>query len=160
MLDMTRIAENAYFIQQREQGYADRSIASLVREICSYTDGATFSGKKDALVNIGGFLAVNDKEIFEEASNLVVVYEGLHTYGGLAGRDMEAMAVGIKESVHDEHMKARIGQVMYLGENYRKPESRSYCRLEARHLHRCQTLSSAPDAGSVSCTGSGGGIVR
>ncbi|MCC7149715.1 MAG: tyrosine phenol-lyase [Saprospiraceae bacterium] len=116
MLDMTRIAENAYFIQQREQGYADRSIASLVREICSYTDGATFSGKKDALVNIGGFLAVNDKEIFEEASNLVVVYEGLHTYGGLAGRDMEAMAVGIKESVHDEHMKARIGQVMYLGE--------------------------------------------
>ncbi|KXK21695.1 MAG: L-cysteine desulfhydrase [Candidatus Parvibacillus calidus] len=116
MLDMTRIAENAYFIQQREQGYADRSIASLVREICSYTDGATFSGKKDALVNIGGFLAVNDKEIFEEASNLVVVYEGLHTYGGLAGRDMEAMAVGIKESVHDEHMKARIGQVIYLGE--------------------------------------------
>jgi tyrosine phenol-lyase len=116
MLDMTRIAENAYFIQQQEKGYARRGIASIVKEICSYTDGATFSGKKDALVNIGGFLAVNDHEVFEEASNLVVVYEGLHTYGGLAGRDMEAMAIGIEESVQDEHMKARIGQVFYLGE--------------------------------------------
>ena len=116
MLDMTRIAENAYFIQQREKGYARRSIASLVKEICSYTDGATFSGKKDALVNIGGFLALNDQQKFEEASNLVVVYEGLHTYGGLAGRDMEAMAIGIAESVDDDHMKARIGQVLYLGE--------------------------------------------
>ena len=120
MLDMTRIAENAYFIQQREKGYARRSVASLVKEICSYTDGATFSGKKDALVNIGGFLALNDKQKYEEASNLVVVYEGLHTYGGLAGRDMEAMAIGIGESVGDEHMKARIGQVIYLGEEMLK----------------------------------------
>jgi tyrosine phenol-lyase len=116
MLDMTRIAENAYFIQQHENGYAKKSIAAIVKEICTYTDGATFSGKKDALVNIGGFLAVNDKKIYEEASNLVVVYEGLHTYGGLAGRDMEAMAIGIQESVQDDHMKARIGQVMYLGD--------------------------------------------
>lgn len=116
MLDMTRIAENAYFIQQQEKGYARKSIAAIVKEICSYTDGATFSGKKDALVNIGGFLAVNDKDIYEEASNLVVVYEGLHTYGGLAGRDMEAMAIGIEESVQDDHMKARIGQVLYLGD--------------------------------------------
>ncbi|MGV3530014.1 MAG: tyrosine phenol-lyase [Flavisolibacter sp.] len=116
ILDMTRIAENAYFIQQRESGYAHQSVATIVKEICSYTDGATFSGKKDALVNIGGFLALNDKEKYEEASNLVVVYEGLHTYGGLAGRDMEAMAIGIKESVNDAHMKARIGQVEYLGE--------------------------------------------
>ena len=115
MLDMTRIAENAWFIQQREKGYSRRSVASLVKEICSYTDGATFSGKKDALVNIGGFLVLNDKEKFEEASNLVVVYEGLHTYGGLAGRDMEAMAIGIVESVQDDHMDARIGQVLYLG---------------------------------------------
>lgn len=116
MLDMTRIAENAYFIQQQEDGYKRRGIASIVKEMCSYTDGATFSGKKDALVNIGGFLAVNDQEVFEEASNLVVVYEGLHTYGGLAGRDMEAMAIGIEESVQDDHMKARIGQVVYLGD--------------------------------------------
>ncbi len=116
MLDMTRIAENAFFIQQREKGYSRKSVAAIVKEICNLTDGATFSGKKDALVNIGGFLAVNDQEIFEEASNLVVVYEGLHTYGGLAGRDMEAMAIGIEESVQDEHMKARIGQVQYLGD--------------------------------------------
>jgi len=122
MLDMTRIAENAFFIQQHEKGFAKKSVASIVKEICSYTDGATFSGKKDALVNIGGFLAVNDKDIFEEASNLVVVYEGLHTYGGLAGRDMEAMAIGIAESVQDEHMKARIGQVQYLGDKLLEAE--------------------------------------
>lgn len=116
ILDMTRVAENAFFIQQKEEGYAKHSIRSIVKEICSYTDGATMSAKKDALVNIGGFLALNDKDAYEEASNLVVVYEGLHTYGGLAGRDMEAMAIGIEESVSDAHMKARIGQVIYLGE--------------------------------------------
>lgn len=116
ILDMTRVAENAWFIQQREKAYANRSIRSIVKEICSYTDGATMSAKKDALVNIGGFLAINDPVAFEEACNLVVVYEGLHTYGGLAGRDMEAMAIGIEESVDDNHMDARIGQVMYLGE--------------------------------------------
>ena len=115
ILDMTRIAENAYFIQLREPGYEQRSIKSIVKEICSYTDGATMSAKKDALVNIGGFLALNDADDYEEASNLVVVYEGLHTYGGLAGRDMEAMAIGIKESISDQHIKARIGQVIYLG---------------------------------------------
>lgn len=116
MLDMTRIAENAYFIQKNEKGYANKSIAEIVKEMCSYTDGATFSGKKDALVNIGGFLALNDKNLYEEASNMVVVYEGLHTYGGMSGRDMEAMAIGIEESVQNEHMQARIGQVQYLGD--------------------------------------------
>ncbi len=114
--DMTRVAENAFFIQQREKGYADKTIKEIVKEICSYTDGATMSAKKDALVNIGGFLAVNDWDVFEEARNMVVVYEGLHTYGGLAGRDMEAMAIGIGESVGDDHIKARVGQVIYLGE--------------------------------------------
>ncbi len=114
--DMTRVAENAYFIQQREPGYQQKSIREIVREICDHTDGATMSAKKDALVNIGGFMATNDPEVFEEARNLVVVYEGLHTYGGLAGRDMEAMAVGIKESLDDNHQHARIGQVLYLGD--------------------------------------------
>ncbi len=114
--DMTRVAENAYFIQQKEKGYQHKTIAEIVKEICSLTDGATMSAKKDALVNIGGFLAVNDWDVFEEARNLVVVYEGLHTYGGLAGRDMEAMAIGIGESVSDEHIHARVGQVIYLGE--------------------------------------------
>ncbi len=114
--DMTRVAENAYFIQQREKGYQKKSIKEIVKEICSLTDGATMSAKKDALVNIGGFLATNEWDVFEEARNLVVVYEGLHTYGGLAGRDMEAMAIGIEESLDDFHQRARVGQVEYLGE--------------------------------------------
>jgi len=113
--DMTRVAENAYFIQQREKGYQNVSVKDIVKEICSLTDGATMSAKKDALVNIGGFLAINDWDIFEEARNLVVAFEGLHTYGGIAGRDMEAIAVGIAESVSDAHQKARVGQVEYLG---------------------------------------------
>jgi tyrosine phenol-lyase len=117
ILDMTRVAENAYFIQQREKGNATKPIATIVKEICSLTDGATMSAKKDALVNIGGFLALNDKNVFEEARNMVVIYEGLHTYGGLAGRDMEAMAIGIEESLSDSHMAARVGQVLYLGDN-------------------------------------------
>ncbi len=113
--DMTRVAENAYFIQQREKGYHEKSIQEIVKEICSLTDGATMSAKKDALVNIGGFMATNEWDVFEEARNMVVVYEGLHTYGGLAGRDMEAIAVGIVESLDDNHQRARIGQVEYLG---------------------------------------------
>ncbi|WP_322989527.1 tryptophanase, partial [Hoeflea sp.] len=115
--DMTRVAENAYFIQQREQGYADKSVREIVHEICRLTDGATMSSKKDAMVNIGGFLALNDEALYEKACNLVVVYEGLHTYGGMAGRDMEALAIGITESVDDEHIRARVGQVEYLGRN-------------------------------------------
>ncbi|GAB1448881.1 tyrosine phenol-lyase [Bacteroidota bacterium] len=113
--DMTRVAENAYFIQQREKGYQKKTIAEIVKEICSLTDGATMSAKKDALVNIGGFMATNEWDVFEEARNMVVVYEGLHTYGGLAGRDMEAMAIGIEESLNDHHQRARVGQVEYLG---------------------------------------------
>jgi len=116
ILDATRALENAFFIREREPGYADRTPAEILKELCSYTDGCTMSGKKDLLVNIGGFLAVNDDAIFEEARNLVVVYEGLHTYGGLAGRDLEAMARGIEEAVQLDHLRARIGQVVYVGE--------------------------------------------
>jgi tyrosine phenol-lyase len=115
-LDATRLMENAFFIQEREGGYADQPIAAIAHEFCSHTDGAWMSAKKDALVNIGGWLAVRDQSLFEELRNLVVVYEGLHTYGGLAGRDMEAMAIGIAESTQDDHMRARIGQVRYLAE--------------------------------------------
>ncbi|HEY4720995.1 MAG TPA: tyrosine phenol-lyase [Anaerolineae bacterium] len=115
-LDATRMMENAFFIQEREAGYADQSIAAILKELCGYTDGAWMSAKKDNLVNIGGWLAVNDNDLFEEIRNLVVVYEGLHTYGGLAGRDMEAMAIGIAEGVQDDHIRSRIGQVRYLGE--------------------------------------------
>jgi tyrosine phenol-lyase len=115
-LDATRMAENAYFIQQREPGYADTPIAAIVREFCACTDGAWMSGKKDNLVNIGGWLAVNDWALYEELRNLIVVYEGLHTYGGMAGRDMEAMAIGIEECLEDDYIRSRVGQVRYLGE--------------------------------------------
>lgn len=116
VLDATRAVENAYFIKTREEEYRDRSVAAILGEMCSYSDAATMSGKKDCLVNIGGFLALNEWDVFEEARNMVVVYEGLHTYGGLAGRDMEAMARGIEESVQEDHIRARIGQVEYVGQ--------------------------------------------
>jgi tyrosine phenol-lyase len=115
VLDATRAMENAWFIQQREEGYANKSVAEILKEFASYSDAATMSGKKDLLVNIGGFVAVNDRDLFEELRNMVVVYEGLHTYGGLAGRDLEAMARGMEEAVQDDHMAARIRQVAYLG---------------------------------------------
>ena len=114
--DATRVAENAYLIKEREPGHSNRSVAEIVREICSLTDGCTMSAKKDALVNIGGFLALNEWDVFEQCRNLVVVYEGLHTYGGMAGRDMEAVAIGLRESVEYDHIRARVGQVRYLGE--------------------------------------------
>lgn len=115
ILDATRAIENAYFIKQQEKGFENYSIAMILKEMCSYSDGCTMSGKKDLLVNIGGFLALNDWDIFEEARNMVVVYEGLHTYGGLSGRDMEAMSRGIEEAVSEDHIRARIGQVEYVG---------------------------------------------
>ncbi len=115
-LDATRMVENAFFIAEREPGYEGRPVAEILREFCSYTDGAWMSAKKDSLVNIGGWLALNDETLFEEASNLVIVFEGLHTYGGLAGRDMQALAIGIAESVSDDHIRSRIGQIRYLGD--------------------------------------------
>jgi tyrosine phenol-lyase len=116
MLDATRAVENAYFIQQREAGYEDRPIREILLEITSYSDGATVSSKKDNLVNIGGFLAVRDPELARRARAMLVAFEGLHTYGGMSGRDMEALAAGIREMVAtDDHARARIGQVEYLG---------------------------------------------
>jgi tyrosine phenol-lyase len=115
-LDATRMFENAFFIQQQEEGYADQPIAEILKEFCSYTDGAWMSAKKDNLVNIGGWLAVNDHDLFDALRNMVVIYEGLHTYGGMAGRDMEALAIGIEEGVQDDHVRSRVGQVLYLGE--------------------------------------------
>jgi tyrosine phenol-lyase len=116
MLDATRALENAWFIKQREAGYSGRSVADILLEICSYSDGATVSSKKDNLVNIGGFLALRDPDLAARARALLVAFEGLHTYGGMAGRDMAALAVGIREMVAgDDHVRARIGQVEYLG---------------------------------------------
>ncbi|MEA2000959.1 MAG: tyrosine phenol-lyase [Actinomycetota bacterium] len=117
MLDATRAVENAWFIKQRETGYHDKSVAEIMQEICSYSDGATVSSKKDNLVNIGGFLALRDPDLAREARGLLVAFEGLHTYGGMSGRDMEALARGIREMVAtDNHVHARVGQVEYLGD--------------------------------------------
>jgi tyrosine phenol-lyase len=117
MLDATRALENAYFIQQREGGFHEKSIKEILGEICSYSDGATVSSKKDNLVNIGGFLAMRDPELARRARALLVAFEGLQTYGGMSGRDMEALARGIHEMVEtDDHVAARVGQVLYLGE--------------------------------------------
>jgi tyrosine phenol-lyase len=116
ILDATRAVENAWFIQQREPAERGRLVADILYDMCALTDGATMSGKKDSLVNIGGWLGLRDPKLAEEARSLVVMFEGLHTYGGLAGRDMEAMAIGIEESVREEHIRSRIGQVLYLGQ--------------------------------------------
>lgn len=116
MFDATRCVENAYFIKEREPGYGDKSIAEILKEMMSYTDGCTMSGKKDCLVNIGGFLALRDQDLYEKATSLVVVYEGMPTYGGMAGRDMEAMATGIYESLDFHYIEHRIKQVRYLGD--------------------------------------------
>jgi tyrosine phenol-lyase len=117
--DATRLAENAWFIKEREDGYADRSCASIAKEMLAHFDGLTMSGKKDCLVNIGGFLAMRDENILVKARELVVVYEGMPTYGGLAGRDLDAMAVGLREALDDHYLTHRIGQVRYLGERLR-----------------------------------------
>lgn len=113
--DMTRVAENAWFIKTREKKYENHTVAQIVYEICNLTDHATMSAKKDPIVNIGGFLATNDEQVYKKSQNMVVIYEGLHTYGGMAGRDMEALAIGIEESVQDAHIRARVGQTNYLG---------------------------------------------
>lgn len=118
--DATRATENAYFIKLREKGYENKSIAQILKEMCSYFEGLWISAKKDLMVNIGGFLATRNKKVFDAARNLVVVYEGLHTYGGLAGRDMEAMAVGIEEMVEYDNIHMRVGQVEYCGEQLKK----------------------------------------
>ncbi len=114
VLDATRALENAWFIQRNEPGYTRKSCAEILKTMCELTDACTMSGKKDLLVNIGGFLALNDLSLYRKACELSVLFEGLHTYGGLAGRDMEAMARGIEEAVEDAHLDARIGQVCYL----------------------------------------------
>ena len=115
-MDATRCVENAYFIKEREEGYADKSVKEIVLEEFSYADGCTMSGKKDCLTNIGGFLCMNDDDLFLAAKEIVVVYEGMPSYGGMAGRDMEAMARGLRESVQDEYIEYRIKQVRYLGD--------------------------------------------
>ncbi len=115
-IDACRFAENAYFIKKREKGYKDKSILEIAQEMFSYADGATMSAKKDALVNIGGFLSLNNEELATKCRNLLIVTEGFPTYGGLAGRDLEAVAIGLEEILDENYLQYRIRSTEYLGE--------------------------------------------
>jgi len=114
--DIARFAENAYFIKTREDGYGDKNIREIVKEMFSYSDGATMSSKKDGLVNIGGFIGLKSEELFRKASTFNIMFEGFITYGGMSGRDMAALAQGLQEATEFEYLESRIGQVKYLGE--------------------------------------------
>ena len=114
-IDSARFAENAYFIKTREPGFSNKTIQEIVKELYSYADGMTMSSKKDGIVNIGGFIGFRDEETFKKASTFNIMFEGFNTYGGMAGRDMGALSVGLKEAAQFEYLESRIGQVAYLG---------------------------------------------
>ncbi len=113
-IDACRFAENCYFIKTREEGYADKSIPSIARELFSYADGCTMSAKKDAFANIGGFLAMHNPQLAQDCRNLLVITEGFPTYGGLAGRDLEAIAIGLEEVMDEQYLQYRIRSIEYL----------------------------------------------
>jgi len=138
-LDACRFAENSYFIKMREQGYENKSCKEIAQEIFSYADGCTMSAKKDALVNIGGFLAMNDDNLALKARNVLIVTEGFPTYGGLAGRDLEAIAQGLDEVLDEDYLHYRIRTAEYMGEHldqigvpYLKPPGGHAIYLDAK----------------------------
>ena len=116
-IDACRFAENCYFIKMREDGYGDRTVEEIAQELFSYADGCTMSAKKDAFANIGGFLAMHDKQLAMQCRNLLVITEGFPTYGGLAGRDLEAISIGLNEVMHEDYLRYRIRSIEYLTNN-------------------------------------------
>jgi tyrosine phenol-lyase len=120
IFDVCRAMENAFFIKERETGFSKKTCAEILIEMCSYSDGCIMSAKKDALVNMGGFIGVNDPQLFEKCENLGIEYVGSKDYGGMSGRDMEAISIGLKEGIDDNYLASRIGQVRYLGEQLLK----------------------------------------
>jgi tryptophanase len=138
-IDACRFAENCYFIKKREPGYAHKSVLQIAQELFSYADGCTMSAKKDAFANIGGFLAMRDEQLTMECRNLLVITEGFPTYGGLAGRDLEAIAIGLNEIVREDYLEYRIRSIQYIGEKldaagvpYIKPTGGHAIYLDAR----------------------------
>jgi len=138
-IDACRFAENCYFIKQREPGFENRTILEIAQELFSYADGCTMSAKKDAFANIGGFLAVHDQQLAEECRNLLIITEGFPTYGGLAGRDLDAIAIGLREIVQEDYLKYRIRSIEYIGEKldqygipYLKPTGGHAIYLDAK----------------------------
>ncbi|MBS1628282.1 MAG: tryptophanase [Bacteroidetes bacterium] len=140
-IDACRFSENCYFIKQREKGYENKSIQAIANELFSYADGCTMSAKKDAFANIGGFLAMNNEALAQQCRNLLIITEGFPTYGGLAGRDLEAIAIGLKEIMDENYLKYRIRSIEYIGEKldtagvpYIKPAGGHAIYLDAKNF--------------------------